>query len=54
MGTARIGTGRVPPCQNWSAKQLTQEYPYTAASLVSLAVTVLAYRIGLRVMKKLP
>ncbi|MGW2518659.1 hypothetical protein ACWC09_16915 [Streptomyces sp. NPDC001617] len=37
-----------------TAKQLTQEYPNTAAALVSLAVAVLAYWIGLRVMKKLP
>ncbi|MFF7598883.1 hypothetical protein [Streptomyces mirabilis] len=37
-----------------TTKQLTQEYPYTAGSLVSLAVAVLAYWIGLRVMKKLP
>ncbi|MEV7981673.1 hypothetical protein [Streptomyces sp. NPDC086519] len=37
-----------------TTKQLTQEYPHTAASLVSLAVAVLAYWIGLRVMRKLP
>lgn len=36
------------------AEQLTQDYPHTAASLISLAVSVLAYWIGLRVMKKLP
>ena len=35
-------------------KQLTQRHPHTAASLVSLAVAVLAYRIGSRVMRKLP
>lgn len=37
-----------------TTKQLTQEYPHTAASLVSLTVAILAYWIGLRVMKKLP
>jgi len=37
-----------------TAKQLTQEYPQTAAALVSLAVAGLAYWIGLRVMRKLP
>lgn len=35
-------------------KQLTQEYPHTAAALVSLAVAVLAYWVGLRAMRKLP
>lgn len=37
-----------------TAKQLTREYAYTAASLASLAVAVLTYWIGLRVMRKLP
>lgn len=37
-----------------TAKHLTRDHTYTAASLVSLAVAVLAYGIGLRVMKKLP
>ena len=37
-----------------TARQLTQEYPHTAASLVSLAVAGLAYWIGMRVMRKLP
>ncbi|MGW2722124.1 hypothetical protein [Streptomyces sp. NPDC001492] len=37
-----------------ATRHLTQEYPYTAAALVSLAVAVLAYWIGLRVMRKLP
>ncbi|MGW9032048.1 hypothetical protein ACWGQ5_50290 [Streptomyces sp. NPDC055722] len=35
-------------------KQLTREYPHTAASLVSLAVAMLAYWLGLRAMRKLP
>ncbi|MER7836457.1 hypothetical protein ABTY98_11205 [Streptomyces sp. NPDC096040] len=37
-----------------TASQLTRQYPHTAASLVSLAVAILAYWVGLRVMKKLP
>ncbi len=37
-----------------TTKQLTQRHAYTAASLAGLAVAVLAYWIGMRVMRKLP
>jgi hypothetical protein len=37
-----------------TTKQLTQEYPHTVASLVSVAVASLAYWVGLRAMRKLP
>jgi hypothetical protein len=37
-----------------TTKQLTQEYAHVAASLVSLAVAILAYWVGLRAMRKLP
>lgn len=37
-----------------AADQLNWEYAHTAAALVSLAVAFLAYRVGLRAMRKLP
>ncbi|MET9906975.1 hypothetical protein ABZZ74_09110 [Streptomyces sp. NPDC006476] len=37
-----------------TAKRLTRDYTYEAAFLAGLAVAVLAYWIGLRLMKKLP
>lgn len=37
-----------------TAKRLTRDHTYVAASLAGLAVAVLAYWIGLRLMKKLP
>jgi hypothetical protein len=37
-----------------TAKHLTRDHTYTAAFLVSFAVGVLAYRVGLRGMKTLP
>ncbi|MER5917826.1 hypothetical protein ABT124_47975 [Streptomyces sp. NPDC001982] len=37
-----------------TANELNQEYAHVAAALVSLAVAVLAYWVGLRAMRKLP
>ncbi|MEU9329674.1 hypothetical protein AB0D91_38845 [Streptomyces canus] len=37
-----------------AANQLNWEYVHVAAALVSLAVAFLAYRVGLRAMRKLP
>ena len=36
------------------AERLTRGYPHTAVAFVSFAVAVLAYWLGLRVMRKLP
>ena len=36
------------------AERLTRDYPHTAVAFVSFAVAVLAYWLGLRVMRKLP
>ncbi|WP_367322246.1 hypothetical protein [Streptomyces sp. HUAS ZL42] len=37
-----------------AAKKLNQEYDQVAAALASLAITFLAYWVGLRAMRKLP
>jgi len=37
-----------------TAKHLTRDHTYTAAFLVSYAVAILAYRVGLLVMRTLP
>jgi hypothetical protein len=37
-----------------TTKQLIPDYAHTAAALVSFAVAILAYWVGLRAMRKLP
>ena len=43
----------MPPALE-TTKQLVPNWAHTVAALVSLAVAILAYRVGLRAMKKLP